>query len=442
MTKDTSKINFKSTVVERKPCSITIDVEVDESAVSHEIENAFNQIKKDVKVAGFRQGKVTMDIIKQRFLEQAKDKALDNIVKDTLWSALDNEAFVIIDEPVIKSFDYNFGKILKYNFSAQCHPKVKITGYKGIPVKKEIFNITEANIIEVLDRLRKRNVKFIESKENEVKVDSFVNVDYEAFDSDGVAIAGVAEKECGIDLSSDNNTLKCFKDALVGAKKGDIKDAKENYPEDYPNEILAGKTVSFKVKIVEVKEKQLQNLNDDFAKDMGMKDLEHLKNKVKESLDEEEKYRQKIDVEKQIINYLLEKNIFEIPSSLVTNRKNLLMKQFKSYMQKQGASESYIEKHLESSDKFLKDAEDDIRLYYILNKISETENIAVTDVDLEAEKNKLKASNPGQDAPIDKYFAHKGPDVISSLKEEKLLKFLAENAKINVEQKDMPLSKN
>jgi trigger factor len=440
MAQETKTIEFKSTVVDRKPCSITIDVEVAENVAFCEVENVFNQMQKYAKIDGFRQGKVPMSIIKQKFLDQAKNKAMENVVKKTVLNALDKENFVLIDFPIVDEFDYELGQVLKYSFSAQCHPKVELKDYKSIPIKKEIFKVTDANLSQALDILRQRNAILVESKSVEVKNDSFVSVDYEAFDNDGNSLPEINSKGHLLDLSS-QNTLKEFKDALIGVKVEQEKDAKIEYPADYPNKTLAGKTISFKIKVIQIKEKQLPELNDDFAKDMGTENLEDLKNKVKENIEEQEKRRQDMDVEKQIIDYLLEKNKFEVPSSLVAEQKNTLIEKMKSYMKNQGASEDYITNQVKLGDsKFSQEAENNVRLSYILNSIYNRENLAVTDADIDSEKNKMKSSNPGRD--VDKYFREKKENIIVSLKEQKLFSFLIENAKIEVEHKDMPLSKN
>ena len=337
---------------------------------------------------------------------------------------------------MIDEFDYELGQVLKYRFCAQCHPKVELKDYKGIPIKKEVFKITDANLNQSLDALRKRNARLVESK-SEVKKDSFVSVDYEAFDNEGKPLPETTSKGHMLDLSS-QNTLKGFKDALVGAKVGEEKDAKIEYPADYPNKALVGKTISFKVKVIEIKEKQLPELNDDFAKDMGTENLEDLKSKVKETMEMAEKRRQDMEVEKQIMYYLLEKNKFEVPSSLVAEQKTALIEKMKSYMQNQGAPKEYIANQVELGDlKFTQEAENNVRLSYILNSICNVENLVVTDTDIDAEKNKMKASNPGRDADVDKYFSEKRKNITVSLKEQKLFSFLIENAKVETEEKDM-----
>ncbi|MDR1474547.1 MAG: trigger factor [Endomicrobium sp.] len=435
----TKIIDFKSSVINRNACSITMEVEVPESVVSKEIEVAFCRIQKQAKINGFRQGKIPMEVVKNKFAYEAKDRAVESSIRKTVLDALDKESFVPLDLPIIDELNYEQGQNLKYRFTAEAHPKVEVKDYKDIPVKKEIYRVTDKNLNQSLDALRERNARLVPSKTGIVSETSLVLIDYDVFDGEGNAMTEVSAKGNMIDLGS-QNTLKGFKDSLKGAKVGAEKEFKVDYPSDYLNKTLAGKTVIFKVKVDEVKEKELPELNDDFAKDMGTENLEDLKTKVKESIEAEEKRRQDIDIEKQIINYLLEKNKFEVPQSLVNQQKKALIEKMKTYMQNQGASKEYIEKQAELDDpKFEEEAENNVRLSYILKGIYVNENLAVTDADVEAEKNKMKSANLGGESEVDKYFSDKKESIMLSLKEEKLFDFFLKNAKIVVEEKDMPL---
>lgn len=434
-----NKIDFKSTVVDKKLCSITMDIEISPENANKEIEKAYTEIQSQVRLDGFRQGKAPINLIKEKFADEAKNKAIENIIRGTVLDALEKEKFLPLDFPVVEEFDYEVGQILKYRFTAECHPKVEIKDYKEIPVKKEIFKITDASLSESLDALRERNARLIPSVSGEVKTESFVFVDYEAFDEEGKALPSITAKNHMLDLGSEN-TVKGFQEALKGAKTGEERDAKVEYPADYPNKDLAGKKITFKTKVNEIKEKELPELNDDFAKDMGLENLEELKTKVKEAIEAEEKRRQEMDTEKQIVEYLIEKNKFDVPVSLVNYQKEKLIERMSNYFQQQGAPKEYIEKQIEQGqEKFKEEAEKNVRLSYILNTIYTNENLAVTEADIEAEKEKMKASNPGREDAVDKYFVEKKENIDLALKEEKLFKYLIDNAKIKEEVKDMPL---
>jgi trigger factor len=370
-----------------------------------------------------------MNVIRQKFAEETKNKAVENIIRKTVLSALERESFNPIDFYVVGELKYEFGQTLTYRFTAECHPKIDVKNYKDIPITKELFRITDQSLMQSLDALRERNAKLVPSKSGEVTEKSFVLVDYEAFDDvEGKDIPEIKAKGYMIDLSSEN-TLLGFKEALIGTRVGAEKNIRIDCSEDYLNKTLTGETIIFKTKVVEVKEKELSELNDDFAKDMGAESLEDLRIKVKEIMEVGEKRRQKAAVEEQIIEYLLEKNKFEVPESLVVK--------MKEYMQNKGASKEYVERQAE----FRETAEKSVRLSYIFDAIYLTENLVITDADIEAEKNKMKSFNSERASTIDKYFTEKKENIMISLKEQKIFRFLLENAKIKVEEKDIPLKK-
>jgi trigger factor len=443
MAQEKKTIDFKSDVAGRKSCSITINVEVAKNIVAGEIESVFNQIQQQTRLDGFRHGKVPISIIKQKFAKEAKNRVVENIIKKTVFNALAKESFNSIDSPVVEEFDYELGQDLKYCFTSECHPAIDVKDYKDISITKEVFKVTDKNLEQSLNALRKLNARLVPSKLEKATDKSFVLIDYDVFDIDGKAISqGLCQKGHMLDLSSED-TLEGFKDALIGVSIGDERDVKIDYAADYPNKTCAGKTIIFKTKVSEIKEQELPALDDDFAKDIGAIDLQDLKSKVKTDLEVKEKRRQDREVEKQIIDYLLEKNKFETPTSLVEDHKRYLIEEMKEYMQKHDIPKEYVNKQIEREDKeFKKDAEEDVRLSYILNAIYANENLTVSDSDIATQKEKTKAPNPKKEDEIDKYFADNKKDIMISLKEQKAFEFLLENAKIKVEEKDMPLKKD
>jgi trigger factor len=435
-------VDFNSSVINKTSCSITMEVEVPEIFVSKEIDAAFCQIQRKARIDGFRHGKVPMEVVKKKFTSQAKDRAVENSIRKTVFNVLDKESFVPFDLPVVDELNYKQGENLKYRFTAEAHPKVEVKDYKGIPVKREVFKVTDKNLEQSLNTLREKNARLVPSKSDIVSDKSLVLVDYNAFDVNGKILPEVCAKGYMLDLDS-KDIPKEFKNVLKNAKAKENKEVKIEYSSNYPNKSLAGRTIMFKIEVNEIKEKDLPELNDDFAKDMGTENLEDLKVKVKKIIEEVETRRQNRYVEEQIVDYLLEKNKFEVPQSLIEQQKKTLVEGMKDYMQNQGISKEYIEKQAEIGDaKFRQKAEKNVRFSYILNAVYAKENLAVTYADIEAEKNKMKVPNPVGESSVDKYFDEKKEDIMLSLKEEKLFKFFLNNAKVTVEEKDMPLKKD
>lgn len=433
-----SRYEFKSKVVEKKPCSIFMEVKVEPSQTDIELKKVYEAIQQSAKIPGFRVGRVPMDLIKRNYSDVAKEKLIENMIKRTAFSALEKENFAPIDIPVITNIEYEFGQVLKYSFKAECQPEVKVKNYKGIQIKKEKYKVTDANIKASIDVLLDRNAKLVISKSGEVGEKSFVVVSYEGF-CNGKAVEKIKAKEYMIDLGA-KNTLQGFKDGLLKTKKGETKDIEIEYPIDYINKDLAGKKVIFKTTIEEVKEKELPELNDEFAKDIGLENLDDLKNKIKISLETEENRRQNGEVERQIVDSLLDSNKFDVPQSIVSQQKRYLIEKMSNYMKSQGAGEEFIEKQIESTDKkYLQEAEKNVRLSYILNSICVEEKIEVSDSDLEEAKKKMLDANSARKEDVEIYFKKNKTNILSSIKEDKIFKFLVDNAKITETEKDMPV---
>ncbi|MDR1952755.1 MAG: trigger factor [Elusimicrobiota bacterium] len=442
MVQTDDKIQFSSSVKDKTPVSISMEVKVPCAAVDDEIKKTLVKIQSEAKVDGFRAGKAPIGIIEEKYFNQAKNEAVENIVKKTIFSAMEKENFIPMNIPIVDEFDYESGKDLNYFFTAECHPIYEVNDYKNIPIEKEVFRITDASLAESLEALRKSNPKLIPLSEGDISNEnSFVAVDYDGFYDGGEPIKEISAKNQLLDLSAEN-TLKEFKEGLKGVKIGDEKDIKINYPEDYPNKLIAGKTVVFKTKVVGIKGREFPKLDDDFAKDMGLVNLDELKNKVKETIEAQEKKRQDAKVEENIMDYLLEKNIFEVPKSFLKNKEEQLTNRMRDYLQKHNESKEYINKEIEKSkDKLSREAEKSIRLSYILNFICDRENLDVNENDFEEDKRKMKEMNPNRDKEVDEYFQKNKENIMTSLKEAKILKLLVDNASIKEIVKDMPLAK-
>ncbi|MDR1511522.1 MAG: trigger factor [Endomicrobium sp.] len=433
------QIDFKHRIINKRLCSVSVEVEVSGDTIANEVSSVFSQIQRQTKINGFRQGKIPRNIVEKKFADKSKNKAINNVINKTILSIIEKEKFDMLGFPMIDELNCDFERNLKYRFTIECHPKIDVENYKNIPIKKEIFEISDESLNRSIDILREKNARLVPSKSGEVDRSSFVFVSYDAFNPDGKIIPEIATKSYMLDLSSES-THEEFKKVLENSKIGDERSAKIEYREDYPNKTLAGKTIVFKIKIIEVKEKELPELNDDFAKDLGSEDIKDLKMKVKKYIESEKKIRQNADVKKQIVEYLLN-NKFEVPQSLVASQKKSLIEKMKKNLESQGIYKEYVQKQIKfENGKLKEEAEKNVRLFYILNVICKNENLAVTDSDFEVEKNRIKDLNPGRKSVIDKYFLEKKDNILLSLKEKKLFNFLISNAKIEIVEKRMPLS--
>jgi len=429
---EAKKEDVKVNMIESKPCSILISVEVPHPEVLEETERVYQDIQRAAHVHGFRAGKAPMDMIKKNYMSAAREKVVENLIRRTLFSSLKEQGVEPIDSPAINEVSFDFDRPFSYKVSAERHPEFKVKDYKGIKITNEIHPVTDKRVNEQLEALRDRNARLIESKSDVVEPNHFVMVDYEC--SRGAEVLPeLKAKNQLIDLSSPQS-LAGFKEGLIGAKKGDGRDITVKFPDDYPTGKIAGKDVTFKVKVLEIKEKQLPALDDELARDFGLTSLAELTAKVRESMETEENKRQTQAVEKQMLDHLVVANEIPVPASLVEEQLNQLLKRMEEYLRRQGMSQDEWKKNIEQwREKYRLEAERNVRVSYILTGIGEAEKLNVSDEDMTAELQRLKNASPERQEDIEKYFAGHKARIASDLREDKILKFLLDNARVKEE---------
>ena len=426
--------NLKVDVVDTRPTSVTLSVEVPKNEVAGETEKVYNEIQKNAQVPGFRVGKAPMEFIKKNYTVTAREKVIENLIQRALLPALQAKNVEPISYPRIEKVTFDFDKPFTFHVRAEKSPEFKVKDYKGIKVKKEISPVNDAKVKESLESLRERNARLVESKAESVSADNYVLVDYEAY-AEGKKVDDMTAKNQLIELSSPQ-IIAGFKEGLTGAKKDEEREIKVKFPEIHPNKKLANKEVIFKVKVRDIKEKHLPALDDEFAKDFGINTLVELETKVKESLEAEEKKRQDQEVEKQIVEHLLAANTFEVPESLVEEQLNYLINRSIDYFKRQGLPESAWQKNVEQwREKYRQEAERNVRLSYIFTAVGEEEKVTVTGEDLMNELENMKKANPGREEEVEKYFNENKQRIESHLKEEKIYHYIISQTKIKEEEK-------
>lgn len=426
--------NMKVNVVDTQQCSVTLNIEVPNLEVRQELEKVYLDIQKSAQVPGFRAGKAPMDMIKKNFTSTARERVVENLVNRAVFKALKDQGVEPVSYPVIDELKFDFDKPLSFKVKAERHPKVELKDYKGIKIKKEVKPVTDAKVKETLDGLRERNARLEESKSETVTEKNILLIDYDAFDN-GTPVPELNAKNQLVDFSA-GQLIAGFKEGLIGAKKGDVREIKVKLPGTYPKKELCDKEITFKAKINEVKEKVLPNLDDELAKDFGHASLKELEGKIRESLEHEEKHRQEQEMQKQVLDHLLDANKFQVPEALVQEELEYITQRMERYARQQGMPEAAWKKNLEQyRDKYRSEAERNVKISYILAEIAKAEKIEITEDDLKQELQKLKEMNKGREADVEKYYAENRNTIASHLKEDRIYKVLFDNAKVKEETK-------
>jgi trigger factor len=426
--KDYSDLKIK--VLERKGCSATLSVVVPAEEVSHAIEEAYKDVQRRARMPGFRQGKAPMELIKKNFAGQALEHGINELLRETVHHALETEKIVPLAAPAVDKVDYHDGKPLKYEIKVECAPEVELKEYKGLPVVKKSAAVSDADVAQRLDALRENNAKLAPSEAETVADGLFASVDYEA-SIDGAPVEGGKAQDQLIEVSAPQS-ITGFNDGLKGMKKGETKDLSIPFPADHPNKALAGKTALFKVTVKDVKEKKLPAADDEFAKDLGVESLAALKDTLRKNLEAERARDAQQDTERQLIDGLLERHVFEVPPSLVEERAERLTERLKEFLSRQGATPSDWNANADKMrERNRPEAEKQVRLSYLLIAVAEKENIEATDADVDEAIRKAAEGVPAEKLDeMKKWYEERRENLRAQLKEEKIFKFLLDNAKV------------
>ena len=356
------------------------------------LKEAYNKVKKDINMDGFRKGQVPYDIyVKKNGIEPLFMDAIDMAV-DILYAKLlsDPKTITPAATPSIDIKDIN-GESVEIEFALVGTPEVKLGKYKKLGVEKESVEVTEEEIEHELGHLKEQfvEVKTLDDK-TKIKEGMVAVIDFEGF-LDGVAFQGGKGEDYSLEIGS-HTFIPGFEEALVGLKKGDKNDVKVTFPENYHSEELKGKPVIFKVEVKEVKERVFPEFNKEFFEDLnvgGVTSLEALKNYIKENK-QAEKTRQ---VEDEYLFKCLDKVVadskFEIPEEMTEDEVNRLVREFSEKLGYQGLKlEDYLKFCNSNIDDFKKTLEPEAnkRIGYrlMMDAIVEKEKLEVTEEELEA----------------------------------------------------------
>ncbi len=427
---------MKTKVEDITPVKKKILVEIETREVDKKLNEAYRELGKMAKVSGFRPGKAPRKILESRFGNQVAEDVTRDLINDSLPKALEEIKTFPLGAPVLEKEPLKSGQDFKYSAIMEVRPQFELKNYMGIEVEKEKFSVTEEDIRKSLDQIRSSNGKLLAvESDRPIKKDDYVNLDYEGFAEDK-PLDDVKASNFLIHVGGNEFHPK-FEQALIGLKKDSEAEIQVDFEESHYNSKLAGKNVNFKVKILEIKELDLPELNDEFAKNLGadFNDMKQLKDKVEESITKQEEERIERELKQRLLEKISDSVEFELPRILVESEINYSLEQLKqnltrsgSSLEKAGLSEEQLKENFRSP------AEMRTKNMLILGEVSTQEAIEVTDEDL-AEGFEQLASKTGQDVKIIKQM-YKAGNLEDSLRqellEEKTLNYLIEHANITM----------
>ncbi|MGM0501782.1 MAG: trigger factor [Bacillota bacterium] len=425
------KVN-KEVIEENK---VRLNVELDEERVEEALDEAYKKVVKKVDIDGFRKGKVPRSLLEKRYGEEVLHKdALDILIQQGYYEAVQEADIEPIAQPDITDAYIEGGEAATFIAEVEVKPEVELGDYKDLEIEQEEIEVEDEQIEQELETRRQNHAQLVAVDREVVEEGDFVTIDYEG-SVDGETFEGGSAEDYNLEIGSES-FIPGFEEQLIGAEVGTETTIEVTFPEEYHADDLAGEEAEFKVKIKDIKKKEVPELDSEFAKDLGFDNLDELKEDIKNDLAEEAQSQAERNYENKLVEAVVENTEVDIPETMIEEEIDNMMEGQKQQMQQQGFD---FDQYLEMAgmdeeglrENFSEQAADRVKSNLILEAIAEEEGIEIADEEID-EKVEEIAKSQGQDQDpeqIKAFLQMQGQleQLKDGLKMEKTLEFLKEN---------------
>ncbi len=419
--------------LENNMAKLTIEVSAED--LEKALEAAYQKEKNKISIPGFRKGKVPRAMVEKMYGAGIfYEDAANSLMQQNYPAAVDESGIDIVSRPSVDVVQLEKGKPFIFTAEVAVKPEVTLGKYLGVTVSKVDTTVTDEEVDAALEKERNNNARTVSVTDRPVQSGDTAVIDFEGF-VDGVAFEGGKGENHPLEIGS-YSFIDTFEDQLIGKNAGDEVDVNVTFPEQYQAADLAGKPALFKVKIHEVKAKELPELNDDFASDVSeFETLAEYKESLKKNLQQQKENEAKKTKEDEAIQKIIDKSKMDLPEAMITTQCENMIEEFSQRLAQSGLSmEQYLQFSGMTMDKMMEQVRPEaisrIQSSLVLEQIAKEENIEVTDEDVDAEIAKM-AANYGMEA--DKLKEYMGDAEKASMKRElaitKAVDLIMENAK-------------
>ena len=409
-------------------CKRKLNIVIPQDEVSKELSKIYQEINQKANIRGFRKGKVPRKVLEQYYKRDAEADLIQKIVPKACDEAANKENLKMVGGYLLEEYVLKDGEPLKLDISIEVKPDIVLKNYKGIEVQKKAVEVSDEDVDNVLKQTQYENaeLKGIDTRGAE-KNDEIV-IDFRGR-IDGKFFKGGEGKDFRLILGQ-GRMIEGFEEKLIGLRAGDKKEIDIQYPQNFPDEKLAGRKIIFEVLVKDVKERILPSIDDEFAKDLGdFNDLNALRNKIRDDLTKAKENLNNLDYEKEILEKLLEENAFVPPESLVKRELEFLKKNLAMRLSKGKTEELSLGKEGEEiMQEMSKEANKRVKESLILEKIAEEEKIEISNSEVDEDiRKRAEDSNQNFYALKEIFQKNRVYEAIrDKIREEKVLKFLLE----------------
>ena len=414
---------------------VKLEIIVEAAKFDEAIKKVYFQSAKYFNIPGFRKGKAPMQIVEKYYGKEIfYEDAFNEVAQNALEEAVKENKLEVVSRPDIEVTQIEKGKDLIFTAVMKTKPEAELGKYKGIEIKKIEYNVTDEDIEHELSHMQEHNARIVSVEDRPVESGDIATIDFEGF-VDGVAFDGGKAERHELEIGS-NTFIPGFEDQVIGMKIDEEKDINVKFPEEYFSKDLAGKDATFKVKVHEIKKKELPELDDEFAKDVSEFDtLKELKEDIKTKQQKQNDEKAKYETQDAVIKAVCENVKVDIPSGMIEMEIDNMLKDVEQRLSYQGLKlDQYLQMMGKTQEDMRKEYEpqaiEGIKSRLALEAVIKTEKIEATDKEID-EKLKEMAKNYGKEN--DEEFL-KNENVRNYIKQgltsEKAMDFLVENAKI------------
>ncbi|MHB8520820.1 MAG: trigger factor [Limisphaerales bacterium] len=366
------------------PCKKLLRVDVDAQAVDAAFEETTVEFQRHARVAGFRGGKAPRHLVVKVYARDIEADVKRKLISDSYRKAVTDQNLRIIGQPDIEEIQFARGQALQFAATVETAPDFELPEYKGLPVKMEARSVTEADIEKAMTILREKRATFADVA-RPVQAGGFVVVNYTGT-CDGKPISELTPTARGLTEQKNfwmhvqpETFVPGFTDQLIGAQAGEKRTVTVDFPADFVNPQLVGRKGVYEVEIVQVKERVLPELNDEFAKSYEAEDLEKLRDGVESDLENELHFKQNSGMRNQLVRALLERVQCELPESVVMNETRNVVYDLVRENQQRGVPRETIDKQKEEIYTYAsRSAKERVKAAFLLGRIAEKEGITAS----------------------------------------------------------------
>ena len=416
-------------------CKRELELEIPAENVTKATEKVARDLARVARVPGFRPGKAPVTLIRRRFAEDIQGEVLQSLVPEYIEKALEEKKLIPITRPSVDKVDFKEGEPLRFRAVFEVLPEFELGDYKNLAIHVDAIETGDAQVDKVIEDMRERAATFVPVEGRAAK-----DGDYVLIKLSGIPVGG------GEPVQADNimchigaeETLESFTENLRGASSGETKQFRSQYPDDYPDQKLAGKAYDYTVELQGIKEKKLPELNDEFAKDAagekgGFSTLEEMRKLISKDLEAAKEDQQKTQAREKLLEALVKQHDFPVPEALVEHQMNVRLERSVRALTAQGVDPRAVNIDWVALRNHQRErAVDDVKAELLIDRIAEAEKIDATDEEVEKEIEALAERSGESATALRARLTKQGvlDRMKSKLRSDKTIEWLYRNARI------------